>query len=398
MSNASIPELAHYGLAMSYDFSTRRTTAFVKGANAVVKDADSTYQPWTLDDRIRSRLHDSMPLWPHPLLLPAILLQHELAAIRNFSKQRLHGDSRGIQAVMRLDYEDQAKLLGGRNSDRAGRKDRADFTNGLNGLLCNAHSIRRALRVTRQAASFLLGILDELKVRTPQPGEQAIPPQVGQQIRDTIMTLDREAAGFEAGIDSIVATLEVQLNILSVVAAQLDNNRSAQMSAQAGLDSVAMKTLALVTAIFLPATFIATLFSMSMFDWQADSSSAAVSPGFWIFWVVSVPLSLAVLAAWWCFWDLSRSHYADRFKDADPTREHETLWSTLKTRMERARGLHFGNGAGRGEEQDMVDGAHNMNSRATLGHHVNKLVGRRPRRASEGASMESGGSRPRQQD
>lgn len=216
MSNANIPELAHYGLAMSYDFSTRRTTAFVKGTNAVAKDADAMYQPWLLDARIRRGLRNSMPLWSHPLLLPVILLQHELAAIRNFSRERLHTDSRGIQATMRLDYEDQARLLGGRNSHKEGRAERARFTNGLNNLLCSAHSVRRALRVARQAAGFLLGVLDELRDRELGPGEEAIPPQVGQQIKDTIMTLDRGAAGFEAGIDSIVATLEVQLNIVRV--------------------------------------------------------------------------------------------------------------------------------------------------------------------------------------
>ncbi|KAG6354180.1 hypothetical protein INS49_004784 [Diaporthe citri] len=214
MSNASIPELAHYGLAMSYDFSTRRTTAFVKGINAVDKDSGRKYQPWQLDARIRNGLHDTMPLWPHPLLLPVILLQHELAAIREFSKEKLHADSHGIQDTMRLDYNAQARILGGLNSDEEGRGDRAEFTNWLNGLLCSAHSTRRALRVNRQAAGFLLGILDELKDPSLCSEEEEIPPQVGRQIRDTIMTLDRGAAGFEAGIDCIIATLETQVNIV----------------------------------------------------------------------------------------------------------------------------------------------------------------------------------------
>lgn len=170
------------------------------------------------------------------------------------------------------------------------------------------------------------------------------------------------------------------------------------MSAQAGLDSVAMKTLALVTAIFLPATFIATLFSMSMFDWQAGSGSAVVSPEFWIFWVVSVPLSLAVLAAWWCFWDLSRTHYAAKFKDADPAREHETLWKTLKARMGRDRDFYGGNGADNVEGLGVANGASDLNREASLGYHLNKLVGRRPRRSMEEDSMESGGSHLRQRE
>lgn len=214
MSNASVPELAQYGLALSYDFSTRRTTAFVKGANAVTEDAASEYQPWLLDGRIRNGLRNSMPLWPHPLLLPVILLQHELAAIRQFSKEKLHKDSGGIQETMRLDYKAQASRLGGRNSNEDGREDRAKFTKELNDLLCSSHSIRRALRVTRQTADFLLGIVDELKDPNLFSNEEAIPPQVARQIRDTIMTLNRKAASFEAGVDSIIATLDVQLNIV----------------------------------------------------------------------------------------------------------------------------------------------------------------------------------------
>lgn len=170
------------------------------------------------------------------------------------------------------------------------------------------------------------------------------------------------------------------------------------MSAQAGLDSVAMKTLALVTAIFLPATFIATLFSMSMFDWQPSSGSSSVSPYFWIFWAVSVPLSAVVLAAWWCFWDLSRTHYASKFQDADPTREHETLWKTLKEKMRRDRGLHVGNGAGHVEEVEMAGDALNADNKASLGYHLNRLVGRKPRRSSEEDFMESGESHTRQQE
>lgn len=185
---------------------------------------------------------------------------------------------------------------------------------------------------------------------------------------------------------------------LSVVAAQLDSKRSAEMSAKAGLDSVAMKTLALVTAIFLPATFTATLFSMSMFDWQADSSSAVLSPKFWIFWVVSVPLTIAVLTAWWCFWDFSRTKYAERFKDAYTDKELETLWNDFTAKTGHDCGSHVANSAGRVEEVEMADNAEDMNSGGSLDYHLNKLVGRTPRQPCEEHAMESGGSHPRQQE
>ncbi|KAF2463811.1 uncharacterized protein BDR25DRAFT_244802, partial [Lindgomyces ingoldianus] len=72
-------------------------------------------------------------------------------------------------------------------------------------------------------------------------------------------------------------------------------------------DSVAMKALAFVTTLFLPPTFIATLFSMSMFDWQADVKAQSSNPNegtkvvsrrFWIYWVISMPLTIVVLSTW----------------------------------------------------------------------------------------------------
>jgi hypothetical protein len=79
-----------------------------------------------------------------------------------------------------------------------------------------------------------------------------------------------------------------------------------------------MKALAVITALFLPGTYIATLFSMSMFDWQGGSSSSAnstsngasssssqsavVMPYIWIYWVISVILTFIVITGWRIWW------------------------------------------------------------------------------------------------
>jgi len=66
-----------------------------------------------------------------------------------------------------------------------------------------------------------------------------------------------------------------------------------------------MKTLAAVTVIFLPATYIATLFAMNMFQWQPDdgtaSGGATVSNKFWIYWAITIPLTILTVGAW-LFW------------------------------------------------------------------------------------------------
>lgn len=106
----------------------------------------------------------------------------------------------------------------------------------------------------------------------------------------------------------------------STYASQLDNVRSAHLAAQSGLDAVAMKILAVVAAVFLPATFVATLFSMTMFDWQANSeaaSSSVVSSDFWIYWVVTVPLTVVVLGLCIVSWRRSCRTYLLKVRDAN---------------------------------------------------------------------------------
>jgi Mg2+ and Co2+ transporter CorA len=66
---------------------------------------------------------------------------------------------------------------------------------------------------------------------------------------------------------------------------QIDNSLNAILAEAAARDSRAMKTLALITTMFLPATFVATLFSVSMFSWMAGQggSKTVVSSRFKIY-------------------------------------------------------------------------------------------------------------------
>ncbi|OAX78783.1 hypothetical protein ACJ72_06908 [Emergomyces africanus] len=73
-------------------------------------------------------------------------------------------------------------------------------------------------------------------------------------------------------------------------------------------DSAAMKIISAVGLIFLPGTFISTLFGMNFFDFSVDGNTGkqtfAMSDKFWVFWAISLPVTGAVILAWavWDFW------------------------------------------------------------------------------------------------
>lgn len=60
----------------------------------------------------------------------------------------------------------------------------------------------------------------------------------------------------------------LQLNVLYNLVTQMDNAFNTQLAATAGRDSTSMKILAFISAIVLPGSFVAGVFSMNMLDSQ----------------------------------------------------------------------------------------------------------------------------------
>ncbi|RPA81685.1 hypothetical protein BJ508DRAFT_326146 [Ascobolus immersus RN42] len=77
-------------------------------------------------------------------------------------------------------------------------------------------------------------------------------------------------------------------------------NLVAQETGKATLaDAAQMKTISLVTLIFLPATTVSTIFGMNFFDFDSSSNSFFVSQHFWVFWIFAIPMTAGFIALWY---------------------------------------------------------------------------------------------------
>ncbi|KAK5625207.1 hypothetical protein RRF57_000923 [Xylaria bambusicola] len=90
-------------------------------------------------------------------------------------------------------------------------------------------------------------------------------------------------------------------NICINLAHHLENK---ELATQARRESIAMFTLAIVTVIFLPSTFVASILGTNFFNF--NGTLFTVSRFWWIIPVTSVPLTLVVLLFWYK-WSKSRS-------------------------------------------------------------------------------------------
>ncbi|GAB1316369.1 hypothetical protein MFIFM68171_06579 [Madurella fahalii] len=78
---------------------------------------------------------------------------------------------------------------------------------------------------------------------------------------------------------------------------------SMEIATASGEDSSHMRSIALVTMVFLPGTFFASMFSMSFFNWTPDSGgdSPIVSGKIWIYFVITVFFTLLTIYLFWYF-------------------------------------------------------------------------------------------------
>ncbi|KAK7956407.1 uncharacterized protein PG986_005629 [Apiospora aurea] len=94
---------------------------------------------------------------------------------------------------------------------------------------------------------------------------------------------------------------EIQLVFHTV--AQYDAGVSVAVGKAAREDSAAMKTIATLTMVFLPPTFVSAMFSMSFFNFDSEAGWR-VSEKYWIYWAFAAPITLATYL-WWFRWQRS---------------------------------------------------------------------------------------------
>lgn len=94
-------------------------------------------------------------------------------------------------------------------------------------------------------------------------------------------------------------------------------------------DSAAMKTISLLGAIFFPGAYLASVFSMTFFNFQNGEDT--VSSQFWIYWAVSIPLTMIIVGIWYV-WEKRREAKYDK-EDTDLEKGSEAMEKEIMATM-----------------------------------------------------------------
>lgn len=98
------------------------------------------------------------------------------------------------------------------------------------------------------------------------------------------------------------ARLRNEIDLAFNTIAQYDSKTMVRISEAVKNDSTAMKTIAVLTLTFLPATFVSAVFSMTFFNFSPGNGvhpeAWVVSEKIWIYWVISLPLTIVTILSW----------------------------------------------------------------------------------------------------
>ncbi|KAF2009029.1 hypothetical protein BU24DRAFT_497592 [Aaosphaeria arxii CBS 175.79] len=324
-------QVGNYGLAITHDFTTGISTGILHGTG-VIANANG-YSLWrdTAGIEILDLLKEVQQEWTLPLCLPTVLLNHHILRTDYFCSIILGNQHTELQS--QLGTTRAGRLAGRKGHNIATEKpfqqakvNLRDLTVGLSSLLFDIIWFCSVTEWQCEAVTDLDSILVELSQLATGNATSNLQTR---STRAKVRHLTSLAKGLKRQMTAMKEVGQADMSVLYSITSQADSRLSAKMAAASSRDSAAMKTLAFLTTLFLPGTAVATIFSMDMFNWRPSSPSSPSSDSeeskvvaelFWVYWAVTVPLTIVVAVGWRIWWGWEKKHF-----DEDVRREIEAI-------------------------------------------------------------------------
>ncbi|RYO00961.1 hypothetical protein AA0121_g13295 [Alternaria tenuissima] len=131
---------------------------------------------------------------------------------------------------------------------------------------------------------------------------------------DRVSALEKDVQGIKRRSESLTERLQNEISLAYNLVAQRDNQILVQMGVEAHEDNKIMvqmgerarqdnnnmKLIAVVGLLYLPGTFVSSLFGMNFFSFGEDDGMQRwqVSEKFWLYWAITAPLTFCTVLIW----------------------------------------------------------------------------------------------------
>ncbi|KAF7184772.1 hypothetical protein CNMCM7691_006330 [Aspergillus felis] len=160
----------------------------------------------------------------------------------------------------------------------------------IQGNICNK------LRHHNTSRTLLDFVSDECKLLEMSVEDYHPQYQDGmRQFAEAIPVLKRQADAYEAYLRYLGDRAGKLSSVLIALLGHEDAEINLKIAVSMKSDSASMKTVAIMTMAFLPATFFAALFAVPSLQWGTED---VVQKNFWVYWAFTLPTTAAVFLLW----------------------------------------------------------------------------------------------------
>lgn len=289
----------------------------------------------------RAHVHD-------PLLLPVFLLELRV----HFFAILLEKRALGIEGIehstgMRHGFSTDPRKIALADQERKFKAKTLDFdpiTQKLTGVTGTLSFCDMTFSSSKRALEIMIKMRTEigLEKRTSKSG--ALDPGISDPVGRRIDYLSELINGSQAYGAVLSARTKAQVQTVYSMIGQRDNRVNIETAAASReiaedsrrvailtrKDSLDMRIIAGVTLIFLPGTFMATMFGSGFFRFLPENSTQLVSGWIWLYWMLTITSTAIVLLSWFY---LSRQH-GRRFFEIE--RRERSLLASPRGREEAA--------------------------------------------------------------
>ena len=299
--------IANYCLALSQDSSTKVTTGIIHGAfldtvlptmRLSILSQPLSYAPLrrhqdytsfrvpddpleiTQSSHFISRLRCSIAYWGHPILLPIILLENYMQRSNLFAWDL--GDQvvalerqTGVVFAGRTVFENEGNI----DPEKIPRDKIRTLTRDMHTLITEIIFFERVVTWMVDCVGFLEKSGREIDTAEVEGQDKNARRRENREILEMLECIRADALCLCGYQKSLKERMQNQINVvcchcpkppeyitvlmeqLYSYIAQIDNSINAKIAVSSARDSSAMKTLALITTVFLPGTYVAVRFS-----------------------------------------------------------------------------------------------------------------------------------------
>ena len=286
---APLANSCNWTLSLSYHHESLRTSALLHGLQAQ-------------ELRAFEKMLDDFKHKPiHPMLLPTLLCELTMHTDSNMVKRH----ETNIHEVERLTSYFNYRIDDRQANDDAGVRHIEELTLKLNAVVS-----RLAFHEKRLYANISLTLKTDAAVKHLRETLKSNPGNHDyirhpDNLCHRLENIQDEARALIVEISSLQKVAQSQLQVVYNLSALNDNREnlkqaraSAAIASLTEKDGFAMKTIAVMTIAFLPGTAVSSLFSTELFHFDGETNKRMLSSHFWVYWAVSIPLTITVLVIW----------------------------------------------------------------------------------------------------